>query len=251
MPRIARRTSGTGFYHAVTKGDGGRILFENDGNRQTYLAMLARFAAEFPIKVHAYCLMDNHVHLLLEDQSNGLGPFMKRLDESYAMYYARLTGHSGHVFQGRFWSEPIGEDNYFLCALRYIHANPEAAGMCRQEEYPWSSYQAHAGQQASFVETALCHDLLGGTQGFVEFSKTALPRSTAFPGSAMKGHLSYDELLAIAREIIGADTLASMKSLKPSARAPLIAGLADAGFTPSEIARLTGLGTSTVSRITS
>ena len=242
MPRVARKTSPTGFYHAVTKGDGGRILFESDFDRQKYLELLEQAVSKFPVKTHAFCLMDNHVHLLLEDLSNGLGPFMKQLDESYAMYFAKRTGHCGHVFQGRYWSEPIGNDNYYLCALRYIHANPEAAGMCRQDEYAWSSYQAHAGLEDSFVATELSHDLLGGPGGFVEFSETAPSRCTAFPGSAMKGHLSYDELLQIAQRVIGPDKLSLIKALKPVERAPLIEKMVEAGFNIREISRLTGLG---------
>ena len=242
MPRTARKRGESGFYHVVTKGDGGRILFESDEDRAWYLDLLASTSADKSIKVHAYCLMRNHVHLLLEDVSDALGPMMKRLDESYAMHFAAVADRVGHVFQGRYWSEPVESDAYYLCALRYIHANPEAAGLCQQDQYPWSSYPAHAGTYPSFVTTRLSHDLLNGAQGFVEFSKSGDWRATPFPGSRLRGHLNLDESLRIAQQIVGTDKLAHLQSLPREERMPLLARLVGAGFSENEVVRLTGVG---------
>ena len=247
MPHTPRKKSETGFYHVVAKGDGGQIIFESDADRQRYVAELKRSASDFAINVHAYCLMSNHVHLLLEDKTDNLSSFMKQLCESYAMYYRKVTGRVGHVFQGRFWSEPVNSDEYFLAALRYIHANPEVAGMCQTPDYPWSSYKSYLGDPG-FVCTKLALELLGSTDAFKNLHNDAGNFALPFPKSTLTRHLSYDELQRTATNLIGRDMLNSLKQMKPQNRETYISLLSKSGFTDTQIARLTGIGQASIYR---
>lgn len=247
MPHAQRKRSETGFYHIVSKGDGGQVIFEEREDRFRFLEELETSASEHGIEIHAYCLMSNHVHLLVRDRESMLSEFMKQLNENYARYYARNTGRVGHVFQGRFWSEPVECDEHFLAALRYIHANPEPPGICKAKEYPWSSYRAYVGSK-SFVITELALSLLGSVSRFCEFHEESRLSAKPFAGSTLTNHLSYDELSAIAVSIIGRETLNGLRMMTPKCRAPYLLKLHDAGMTRGEIARVTGLGPRSVER---
>ena len=243
MPHSARKRSESGFYHVVTKGDGGQIIFEGDSDRRRYLSTLEEALGGFDIAIHAYCLMSNHVHLLLGDnvEKPGVSEFMKHLNERYASYFNRRTGKVGHLFNGRFWSEPVENDEYFLAALRYIHANPEPAGICRARDYPWSSYGAYVGAK-TFVSTDLALSLLGGAEEFEAFHRQAGLYVRPFKTSALANHLSADELANVALRLLGRETLNAMKRMQPKERRVHVRSLAGAGFTVAEIARVTGVG---------
>lgn len=249
MPRMPRRRGESGFYHVVTKGDGGQIVFEDERDRRRYIELLRLSLAENDAVLHAYCLMSNHVHLLVEDKDEdfGLGAFMKQLNEGYAMYFQRRSQRVGHVFQGRYWSEPVESDAYFLCALRYIHANPEHAGICRARDYPWSSYRAHLGS-GSFVEVDFSRRLLGGADEFERFSSSGRCCAKPYPASKLNGHLSADELERVALNLLGRDTLANLRCMSVRTRQPHLAALVRSGFNEGEIARVTGLGRTAIRR---
>lgn len=129
MANAPRRRSETGVYHVVVRGNGRQVLFYDDADRQAFLAMLARRTSDAGMSIWAWCLMSNHVHMLLEDQLNELSHAMQMLLTGYARYFNDKTGHVGHVFQQRFFSEPIESDRYLMAAVRYVHINPEKDGI--------------------------------------------------------------------------------------------------------------------------
>lgn len=248
MPRTQRKRSESGFYHVVTKGDGSQIIFEDDADRVRYLKTLEMAADESGIVTHAYCLMSNHVHLLVHDERSELSAFMKKLDEDYARYFSKKSARVGHVFNGRFWSEPVETDEHYLAALRYIHSNPEPANICLARDYPWSSYRSYVAD-SSFVHTDFALQLLDGVQAFESFHFSGGSFAKPFKGSSLRGHLTVDELARVAVCLLGRDTLASIKTLKPKDRLPHLEALSNAGFTVSEIARVTGIGQASVHRM--
>ena len=101
MSRKARRLSGSGFFHIIVRGIGKQILFEEKSDYLYYLSVLQKYANDSTVKVCAYCLMDNHVHLLLFDQNQALALFMKKIGVSYANYYNKKYQRIGHVFRKR------------------------------------------------------------------------------------------------------------------------------------------------------
>ena len=147
MPKAARVKSASGYYHVVPKGIADQLIFENDLDRNMYLELLRKAKVETGVKLHAYCLMSNHVHLVVEDEHDKLSEFMKYVTERYAMYYAQQIGRTGGIFRKPFWSEPIESDEYLLCAVRYVHANPAAAGICPASQYEWSSAKDYLGME--------------------------------------------------------------------------------------------------------
>lgn len=246
MPHTAREISGSGYYHVVPKGIADQLIFENSANRKLYLELLEKVKHEYALRLHAYVLMSNHVHLLLEDPKCNLSDAMKYLHERYAMYYAELIGRTGGIFRKPYWSEPVTTDNHLLCALRYIHANPVAAGLCRASAYDWSSAKDYLGRDG-ITDTQMVLSMLGGRNGFIEWSKAKNGTAIPFIGSKLKGHMTDDEALIVAREILGnGDT--SLCGVHGEKRHNAILLLHERGFTNNQIARITGLGRNTISR---
>ena len=145
MPRLARQPSASGHYHVLARGHNRQQIFRDEEDHRRYLSELMRFKILFPVRCYHFCLMPNHVHLLL--QTNGvqiLTAFIRRVQQAYQLHWRRRHRLVGHLWQGRFKSIPIEEESYLLECARYIERNPVRAGLCRApEEYPWSSARVY------------------------------------------------------------------------------------------------------------
>lgn len=138
MSRLVRKKSTSGIYHVMLRGADRRIIFSDDEDCERFLDTLRRVKEQSCFKLYAYCLMGNHVHLLLEEASEPLETIFKRIGSSYVYYYNWKYELHGHLFQDRFRSECVENDAYFLDVLRYICQNPVKAGLCNSPfEYPW------------------------------------------------------------------------------------------------------------------
>lgn len=118
MPRTARRKSSTGIYHVLVRGVNQQRIFEDEADYAAYLLTLGRVKRENPFVLYAYCLMSNHVHLLLGEEAVPLSRIMQRIGVSYAYRFNQRHDRSGHLFQDRFKSEPVEDDGYFVTVSR-------------------------------------------------------------------------------------------------------------------------------------
>jgi putative transposase len=131
-----------GVHHVFARGNDRRRIYRDDVDFLTYLGMLGRVVDRMRWSCLAYCLMDNHLHLLVETPRANLGVGMQRLHGSYAQSFNERHGRSGHVFQGRYGSTRIEHDEQLLTAVGYIARNPSKAGLCDQPaEWRWNSYR--------------------------------------------------------------------------------------------------------------
>ena len=138
MPRTARKKSASGIYHVMLRGADRRILFSDDEDNERFLDTLRRAKEVSDFKLYAYCLMGNHVHLLIEESKEPLEMIFKRIGSSYVYYYNWKYELRGHLFQDRYRSESVETDAYFYDVLRYICQNPVKAGLCDSPlDYPW------------------------------------------------------------------------------------------------------------------
>ena len=159
MPRHSREQSGTGIYHVMLRGVNRQSIFEDDEDNIRFISLLRNLIGRFddvgkPLPAlctfYAYCLMDNHVHLLVKEQSENISTVIKRIAVSYAYYFNRKYSHNGHLFQDRFKSEPVNDLAYFMTLLRYIHQNPVKAGLVSDvRDYHWSSWHEYASASLS------------------------------------------------------------------------------------------------------
>ncbi|MCT8137699.1 transposase [Anaerobacillus sp. CMMVII] len=143
MARKLRIYFGGATYHITNRGNRREAVFYDDEDRNRYLKILEETRAIYPFILHSYCLMSNHIHLLLETIDHHPKEIMKMINSRYAIYFNKRHELVGHLFQGRYGAEIIDTPQYFLEASRYIHLNPVEAKMVeRPQDYPWSSYQA-------------------------------------------------------------------------------------------------------------
>lgn len=142
MPRTAREKSSTGIYHVILRGNNRQKIFHTDEDYVAFLKRTREYRNQCGFRLYAYCLMDNHVHLLLQELDEPLELIMRRLCGSFVYWYNRRYDRVGHLFQDRFRSETVEDDRYLATALRYIHRNPVKAGLCSNPAgFTWSSYQ--------------------------------------------------------------------------------------------------------------
>lgn len=149
MPRIGRVVLPSYPHHIVQRGHNRQVVFAQASDHVRYLETLLAFKDVYGVQVYAYCLMTNHVHLLLAPGEDiaGLGRLMKRLAGRQMRHHNRLEGRSGTLWESRYKSSPVDTDDYLLACTRYIELNPVRARMVGQpEDYPWSSCRAHLGQ---------------------------------------------------------------------------------------------------------
>lgn len=135
-------------HHVVQRGHDHNAVFVETGDYEYYLENLIEFKAKYNVAVYAYCLMTNHVHLILEPRSDGsaISSLMRRLSARQGRRINRLERRTGTLWSGRFKSSVIETDRYLLACLRYVELNPVRAGMVGQaEDYQWSSYAQQAG----------------------------------------------------------------------------------------------------------
>jgi len=132
------------WYHVMNRGLNRRRIFHNDTHRQQFLILLADIHHRYGIEVHAYCLMNNHYHLLLHTPQANLSRAMRHLDGVYTQKFNHDTKRDGALFRGRYKAILIEAENYMLQLSRYIHLNPVSAKICAYPcAYKWSSYSAY------------------------------------------------------------------------------------------------------------
>jgi REP element-mobilizing transposase RayT len=169
MGRQAREYSQSGYYHAIYRGVGRQNIFEEEKDYIKKLDILHELKQEMGFEIYAYCLMTNHVHLLLKEHSIGdISIIMKRLLTKYAGWFNRKYERSGALFGSRYKSQPLENDASLLSVVRYIHQNPIKANMvCRPSDYKWSSYREYIDKSV-LTDTYLILSMLG-KGNFVEF----------------------------------------------------------------------------------
>lgn len=246
MPRAPRAVAESGFYHVILRGNGKQVLFEDDADNRAFLELLTKWSGRCGVRVLAWCLMENHVHLVLEDPDRSLSEMMQRLAGDYAQRFNRRTGHVGHVFESRFKSCALEDEPYLLQAVRYVHDNPQKAGICPASEYRWSSYHEYVGQ-GEVADTALVLELLGGVDGFVAYSEEGRPRSYRFD---RRSRVPDDEMGDVARLVLGDVPAREVAALPKPARNEALRGLREMGLSVRQIERLTGVGHGTIGRVT-
>jgi putative transposase len=188
MPRIARRYLPDGFVHVTQRGNRRHDLFLAERDWCHHLELLEDVIRRYHWRCHAFCLMTNHFHLLLEVEREALSEGMRRLNGLYAQYFNRQYRLDGHVFQGRFKSRPVTADRHLLETVRYILRNPIRAALCEHPaDWAWSSYCATLSlpSPAAFFDPRHVLALFGtdderARERFAEFvSATTMPAPEA------------------------------------------------------------------------
>lgn len=149
MARPLRITFPGAFYHVTSRGNERKNIYKSKRDREKFLEYLGVAHERYGAIIHAYCLMTNHYHLLIETPDANLPQIMKHINSSYSTYFNVKRKRFGHLFQGRYKAQLVCKDDYALELSRYIHLNPVRAKMVETpQEYPWSSHLAYLGAEA-------------------------------------------------------------------------------------------------------
>ena len=141
MSRAQRKKSSTGIYHVVFRGINRQQIFEDHEDYERFLFLLKQYRETSRYAIYAYCLMPNHIHLLIKEGDEELGQTFRRIGASFVYWYNLKYNRVGHLFQDRYKSETVEDDAYLLTVVRYIHRNPVKAGLCKEpEDYQYSSF---------------------------------------------------------------------------------------------------------------
>ncbi|MBO4352160.1 MAG: transposase [Eggerthellaceae bacterium] len=179
MATKPRARSESGFYHVFQRGVCLFDIFEDDDDRDYYLAKLTQYAGELGAEIHAWCLMSNHVHLLLRAKHEALSVLMRKLGSVYARHFNARHCRSGPLFEGRFGSVCIETDSQFMAVVRYIHRNPSFHDEnVAVENYQWSSYGQYSASVPKTCKTDFALSLFGGIDRFRSFHEPRRDQKT-------------------------------------------------------------------------
>lgn len=166
---MARKPREYGEYvHAMNRGTGKQILFEDDYDRYKFLNLLCRFKEECGITIIAYCLMENHFHLLLKDSCKNISLYMQKVEMCYAQYFNKKYERIGCLYQGRYMSCVIKSEEQLIHTYRYILKNPEKAGISRASAYKWSSYSEY-GKSGGITDTEIIRQIIENHKQYTDF----------------------------------------------------------------------------------
>ncbi len=146
MPRGPRLLLSKSYYHITTRGNNRNNVFKEDEDFLFYLDLIGKYKKQYPLDIYHYCLMSNHIHFLVRTgDASGFSAFMKNSSLAYYHYFKKKYGWTGHFWQGRYNSQPVGKDEYFLQCGKYIELNPVRAKIVEDpKDYPYSSYNYYA-----------------------------------------------------------------------------------------------------------
>ena len=240
MPRQARRKSESGIYHIMLRGINKQVIFEDEEDNLKFLETLKNYKAISGYKIFAYCLMSNHIHLLLKVEKENLDLIVKRIASSYVYWYNWKYRRSGHLFQDRFKSEPVEDDAYFLTVIRYIHQNPIKAGLSKSiDGYKFSSYNEYINTPF-MVDMDFCLGIVDKEQ-FVEFNNE-YNQDICLEIEDDNFRLTDDEAREIIRKISKCNTITEFQNLSMDKRDKYLKALRNKGLSIRQISRLTGIG---------
>jgi putative transposase len=147
LPRKRRMKSHTGVYHIMLRGINKQTIFEEERDKRAFLKRLIKYKGICNYKIFGYCLMDNHVHLLMKETNESISDSLQRISSSYVYWYNLKYDRCGRLFQGRFKSETVENTASFKKVLRYIHQNPLKAGLAKDiYDNKWTSIHEYFKQ---------------------------------------------------------------------------------------------------------
>ena len=246
MPRIARKKSDSGIYHVMLRGINKQQIFEEEDDFEKYLHVLKLCQEKSEFKLMAYCLMGNHLHLLIQEGKESLEQIFKRIGVRYVYWYNIKYNRTGHLFQDRFKSEPVDDDSYFLAVLRYIHQNPVKAGICEDPlQYKWSSYRDYLSDDTGLTHTAFGLSLFHEDQekakelftSYIQADETA----NCLDFTLENKRITDKEAQDLLKEVCGVHSAAEFQTMDKMIRDRNIGLLKKNGLSIRQIARLTGI----------
>lgn len=252
MPRIPRKKSNKGMYHIMLRGINRQTIFEDDEDRTRLLDTIKKYKEISRIKIFGFCLMDNHVHLLIKETEEPISNAIQRISASYVYWYNSKYERCGHLFQDRFKSENVETEGSFLRVLRYIHQNPVKAGLAKHAfDNKWTSIHEYISN-ANVVDIEFGLSLFSTNRReavklFSEFMQ--MPNDDQYLDDHIKVKVSDSEVRNYLSQV-GIANSSMLQQLDREKRNAIIVELKEwKGVSVRQIARITGISKSVIDRV--
>ena len=243
MSRKPRESSKTRVYHVMVRGINKQQIFYEDEDCAAFLRILTEVKNICSFKIHSYCLMGNHVHILVEEKDPGtLDTFMKRITVRFVYWYNRKYERSGHLFQDRFKSEAVEDAKYFCTVVRYIHRNPLKAGLVQKlDEYKYSSYADIINDKKGLVDTELIYSYIPRDR-FEEFCNMETSDVCLDVPEYNEVKMPDAKVLEMIKKKTRCQSVSEFQQLGADKKAECYKKLLESGASLRQISRLTGEG---------
>lgn len=254
MSRNARKDSlsGSKIYHIILKGINCQEIFFEDSDKKFFIKQLKEAKKLFKYEIYAYVLMTNHIHLLIYDKEMNISEIIHRICTIYAMYFNRKYERIGHLFQNRFKSKCVESEIYLLNLVRYIHKNPQKDGICRMDQYRWSSYQEYITQpvitSTSFILNIFDKDKIKAIKKFIEYNKMNEEKDKIIEFE-MRDNLTDEEAIEIIKKNLKIENMMLIQNFNKKLRDNYINEIFKIkGISKKQISRITGISSRTIQR---
>lgn len=255
MARSSRTKSSSKTYHIMIRGVNKQAIFLDEQDNKMFINILLKSKEKFAYSIYAYVLMKNHVHLEIMD-NDMMSKIIHFISSSYAMYFNSKYDRVGHLFQDRYKSKPIENQRYLLTLLRYIHQNPEKAGICATDKYRWSSYKNYINGWNKIVDIDYILNLIDNNNekaiGEFERLNNSIVKleSKDILEFEMRNKLKDNELEKIIMEIIGKREFKDFSKYNKTEKEKIINKLKDIkGTNATQIAKVLNTNKKTMIRI--
>lgn len=241
MARKPRKESSLKIYHVVLRGNNKQTIFFDDNDRLFFINRVLKYSDQLDIHLYSYCLMENHVHILLGNAAkSALSLFVQKLANSYVYYFNHKYDCCGHLFQGRFKSEPIEDEIYLKNVLRYILNNPAKANICKMRDYKWSTYKELTNLS---LTTKIRRDFVLSMFDSLKTLKQflLLPDENIYMDYENKPYISDTKAKNIIQEIIDEKNVTVIRRLPQKELLILLNRLKDYKLSISQLSRITGI----------
>ncbi len=239
MSNQVRKTSLLNIYHVIYRGVNKQLIFEDDEDYRAIIRTLRKYKDKCDYKIYAYCIMSNHIHLLISPGKMPLSRIFQHLIPSFVTWYNIKYERIGHLFQARFKSEPINDESHFLTVIRYIHQNPiKAAICCKPEDYRYSSFRNYFDNE--LIDSNLVSDLVS-KEYFLSFNQ-ADNKDHGMDIDEDRPRMWTDERATkIMQEASGCSNVAEFQALPPEQRDEALRIIHRMGVSANQANRITGI----------
>jgi REP element-mobilizing transposase RayT len=257
MPRLAREKSQSGIYHVTIRSNDQNIIFLNDEDYQLYMDTLIEHQFKCEFTLYAYCLMNNHIHLLIHENEtvSNISKTMQRINLTFVKRYNKKYKRQGHLFQSRFNSKAVDDEDYFRTVIRYIHQNPVRANAVKNIiHYKWSSIHEYA-HVSKICETKKALELFDDKntpckESFFKHHRY-FPNNDELPEFLQEDlyKLKDPEAILLIKSLAGVDDPKTVGNLNKANRNTIIMALKQHFMSDRQISRLTGINRYTIINI--
>ena len=240
MPRASRKKSESGVYHIMLRGINQQVIFEENEDYEKFIDVLKKYKIVCGYKLFAYCLMSNHIHIIIKEENENIDQIIKRIAGSYVYWYNSKYYRRGHLFQDRFRSEPIEDNNYLFAEIRYVHQNPLKAEIIdKLGEYKYCSYSDYVNEYSELIDKDFVFQTVS-KDAFINFNNE-INDEKFLDIDDFVFKINDEDARKIIKKITGCNNTTELQLFSSDERNKYLRKIKQKGISVRQISRLTGI----------